>query len=149
MIDYYTLIPSFKKEIPEFLSKSNKFAIFGVTKDPNSPGYQIFENLKKDFKVFLINSKEPEILEEKCYRDLSLLPEKVDAAIIATSSEKTVDAIKECLKNNVLKIWIEMGSETADAIEFCKKNSIKAIYFHSIPKERTNPSFEYHFREES
>jgi acyl-CoA synthetase (NDP forming) len=148
MTDYYTLIPSFKKEIPNFFSETNTFVIFGVTSDPTSLGFQIFKNLKKDFKIFLISSKK-EILGEKCYSNLSLLPEKPDAAIICTSSDITLDAIKECFKNGILKIWIELGSETSEAIEFCKKSKIQAIYFHSVLKERTNPSYKYSFREES
>lgn len=149
MIDYYTLIPSFKKEIPKFFSKTNKFVIFGVTSDQNSLGFQIFENLKKDFKVFLINEKEREILGEKCYVDLASLPEKPNIAIICTASKATLSVVEECFKSGVLKIWIELGSETSEAIEFCKKNKIQAIYFHSVLKERINPSFEYTFREES
>lgn len=149
MIDYYTLIPSFKKEIPEFFSKTNKFVIFGVTADPKSLSFQIFENLKKDFKVFLISLKGGEILGEKCYSNLSLLPEKPDIAVICTPAEATINIIKDCLAHNILKIWIELGSETSEAIEFCKKNKIQAIYFHSILKERVNPSYKLSFKEES
>lgn len=149
MIDYYTLFPSFKKEIAEFFNKSNKFAVIEVTPDKDSIGYQIFENLKNDYTVFPVNSEGEEILGEKSYQDLASIPEKVDAVILSAPSEKTLEACRQCIKNNISFVWIEMGSETSESIEFCKKNNIKAIYYHSILKERANPSAKYKLRQES
>lgn len=149
MIDYYTLFPSFKKEILEFFKESNKFAVIDVPSDKNSIGYQIFENLKKDYTVYPVNETGEEISGEKSYPDISSLPEKVDGVIITTPPERTIEACKKCIKNKVDFAWIEMGSETSEAIEFCKNQNIKAIYYHSILKERINPSTKYKFKQES
>lgn len=149
MIDYYTSIPAFKKEIPKFLAESNNFAIIGINDDPKSLGYQLAKNLKKDFQVFFVSPKVKKVLGQKCYATLSEIEQQIDVAVIVTPYHKTLSVIKDCLQNKIFKVWIEPGSESSQAIEFCKKNNIKAIYFHSILKERTNPSTKYHFREES
>jgi len=148
MTDYYSLIPNFKKEISNFLNKSKNFAILKVNQDPESSGYKIFESLKKDFKVFPIG-EEIEILGEKCYSDLSKINKKIGAAIITISSEETLDACQKCFKNNISNIWIEAGSESKESLDFCKEKNIAVIYFHSILKERTNPSSKYKSIKES
>lgn len=148
MTDYYTLFPSFKKEILGFFDKSKKFAIYTVKPDPKSQSYKILENLKKDFEAYPINKKVDKILGEKCYSDLYSI-EKIDSVIITTEPEKTLSACQECLQNKILSIWIEMGSESKEALDFCKENNIKVIYYHSILKERINPSTKYSFKQES
>lgn len=149
MTDYYSLVPSFKKEIPKFFNKSNKFAILEVKSDPKSQSYKILENLKKDFAVFPINQEEDKILGEKCYSSISQISPKPEVVIITTSPNNTLQACQECLKNGILNIWIEIGSESKESIDFCKQNKIKAIFLHSILKERINPSAKYNFKEES
>jgi len=148
MTDYYSLIPNFKKEIPTFLNNLKSIAILEVNKKPGSLGYKILENLKNDYKIFPI-SKEAEILGEKCYTNLSEIKQKIDASVIATESDKTLNACQECFKNKILNIWIEAGSESSEALDFCKEKNINLIYLHSILKEKANPSSKYKSKKES
>lgn len=147
MTDYYSLFPSFKKEIPKFFDQSKSFAVIPVKNNPDSIGYKIFKNLKNNFNVFPI-SQEKELLGEECYSNISQLKE-INSVIIVTKPEKTLAICKECFQNNITNLWIEMGSESEEALKFCKENNIKTIFLHSVLKERINPSTKYNFKEES
>ncbi len=148
MSDYYTLIPNFKDEINAFLNQSKNIAFIGINKDPKSLSYKIFENLKNDLNVLPI-SEEIEILNKKCYANLSEIKCKLDAAIIVTTTQKTLKACQECFENKILNVWIEIGSESKEALDYCKDKNMNVVYLHSILKERINPSSKYKSKKES
>ena len=140
MTDNYSLIPNFKKIMPDFLNIENVFAIYGVDPDPNSLSYSIYEELKKEgLKIYAINSGN-EIAGDKIYSDLNSLPETPKVVCLVTKPENTLEAVKQAVDKRVEMIWIDLGSETSAAINYCKDNNIKAIYYHSIVKELTNPT---------
>lgn len=142
MTDLYSLIPNFKKIMPDFLNKENVFGICGIETDPNSLSYSVYESLKKEgLKVYAINSG-GEIAGDKIYSDLSSLPETPNVVCLVTKPENTLEAVKKVADQGVKMIWIDLGSETSAAINYCKDNKIKAIYHHSIVKEITNPTAE-------
>lgn len=142
MTDIYSLIPNFKKTMPDFLNKDNIFAIYGVDPDPNSLSYSVYKSLKKEgLIVFAVNSGD-EIAGDKIYSDLNSLPEMPKVVCLVTRPENTLETVKKVVEQGVKMIWIDLGSETSAAINYCKDNKIKAIYYHSIVKELTNPTAE-------
>lgn len=147
MSDFYTLVPNFKKEITSFFGLQN-FVIFKIEDNPNSIPYQIFKALKEKLNMVPI-SKEKEILGTKCYQKLSEIDRNIQAVIITTNPENTLDFCKECFKNKINNIWIEIGSESKDALDYCKEKNINVIYMHSILKENINPSSKFRSRKDS
>lgn len=143
MTDIYSLIPNFKKFMPEFLNKENTFALYGADPDPKSLSYSVYKNLKKEgLKVYAIDSGN-EIDGDQSYADTSSLPEKPNVACLVTKPQDTLNTLKNVIEAGVEMIWIDLGSETSEVIKYCNNNNIKAIYYHSIIKELTNPAAEF------
>ncbi len=145
MIDYYTLIPNFKKIIPKFLDKKNLFAVVGDFKK-SEHAVDVLKTFKKQkYNFEIVDPNCEEIEGKKCFDNLEKLPKKPDIVCITTPSDKTEGVAKECLKLGIKMVWMEPGSESDEAVEFCKSYYIDAIYHHSIIKEQVNPTAEEEF----
>ena len=145
MIDYYTLIPNFKKLIPQFLDRKNTFAVVGNFQK-SGHSLDVLKNLEEaKYKIEIIDPKCKEVDENKCYPSLKELPKPPDVVCITTPSNETEGIVKECLEIGIKKVWIEPGSESDESVEFCKRYYIKEVYHHSIIKERVNPCGEEEF----
>jgi predicted CoA-binding protein len=143
MTDIYSLIPNFKKLMPDFLNKENIFVVYGADTDPKSLSFSVYKNLKKEGrKVFALDSG-GEIDGDPVYSDINALPEKPNIACLVTKPDKTLEVLKKVINEGIEMIWIDLGSETSEVIEYCNNNDIKAIYYHSIIKELTNPAAEF------
>lgn len=145
MIDYYTLIPNFKKLIPKFLDRKNSFAIVGNFKNCEHC-IDVLKSLEKSgYQLTIVDPYNNAEAVANHFTSLSDLPKAPDVVCLTTTPEKTDELVKECLKLGIKKVWIEPGSESDEAVEFCSRYYIEAIYHHSIIKEMFNPTAEESF----
>lgn len=104
------------KQINEFLN-SQPIALVGVSRNPNKFGYTAFKELKKKgMNIIPVNPEADEIMGEKTYRSVRLLPPEVCGIIISTKKEKTVSIIKEAKEKGIKQIWIQQGSFNKEAL---------------------------------
>jgi predicted CoA-binding protein len=109
--------PTTLNQIEDFL-KSGSFVLYGVSRAKNKFGNNILKELNaKGFRVFPIHKELDEVENLKCYRDLSKLPEKVDAAIVCTKPEKTAQILEELKASGIKNIWLQQGSANTGIYE--------------------------------
>lgn len=114
--------------VDSFLKKENTFAVVGASKNPEKYGHQVFVDLKNSgYKVYPINPNANKVTGEKCYPKLSKLPEQPDVVNIVVPPKVTLKIVKQCLKLEINKVWMQPGSESKQAIQFCKENDIELI----------------------
>ncbi len=120
---------SISNDIDSFLDKKNIIAVVGVSENPEKWGRKIYETLKSEgYKVYPINPKHEKIGEDRCYPDLTSLPEKPDVVIFAVKSEVTENVLPSVKKLGIKRAWLQPGSESEKAIEFCKENGIEVVW---------------------
>jgi hypothetical protein len=123
--------------IEKFLDKRNKFAIVGVSRNPEKYGYKVYMDLKNaGYITYPVNPRIKEISGDKCYPNLSSIPEKVDVANLVVPPKIAEMIVSECKDLGVKMVWMQPGSESKEAIEFCKKNGIQLLHGVCIMKER-------------
>jgi len=111
-----------------FLNSKNKFAVIGVSTNPNKWGWKIFNQLKLlNFIVYAINPNHKKIGADVCWPNLMSLPEKPSVVITVVPPKVTEEIVKECKNLGINKIWMQPGSESKKAINYCKNNNIKTI----------------------
>lgn len=74
-------------------------ALVGATENPGSVGRTILRNLMSSpfgGTVYPVNPKRPNVLGVKAYQSLSMIPEKVDLAVIVTPPASVPGLVKEC-----------------------------------------------------
>ncbi len=121
-----------KKSITEFLS-GKKIAIAGVSRNSKKFGYVIFRTLKeKGLNVYPVNPNAEEILGEKCFKNVSSLPEDVKTLVINTQPEQTKIIVKEAIDKGINNIWIQQGAESMDVLNYVKDKGINVIHNECI-----------------
>ena len=74
--------------------------------------------------MYAINPNADEVEGELCYPSLADLPESVDAVVIATHPDHSIDVARQCESAGVLHVWfhrsIDRGSFNQEAAELCK-----------------------------
>ncbi len=121
-----------RKAIEEFLS-SKKIAVVGVSRTGKKFGNTVLNELKANgYTVYPVNSFAKKINDEECYPGLSLLPEKVDAAVIVVPPYETEKVVRDAASASINRIWFQRGSESEEAIRFCDEYGLSAIYGYCI-----------------
>lgn len=117
-MDRYTLIPEFKKLIPQFLAQENVFGVYD-----SEDGKMVAALQERGYQVVVIESE---------------IPKTINVLYIKTSPDKTIELVKAGLELDVKKVWLEPGSESQETIDYCQQNKIDLIYYHSLVKELTS-----------
>jgi predicted CoA-binding protein len=116
-----------KKLVEDFIAQKN-VAVVGVSRKKSKFGNYIYKELKKKkYQVFAVNHNLEFAEGDKCYPDLSSIPEKLDSVVINVSPSKAVNVIKDANTVGIKKVWLQQGSQSDRAIQFCKENNIDCV----------------------
>ena len=85
-----------------------------------------------------MNPNGDEVLGNKCYPSLEVLPVKPDVVVPPKITEQLV---KTCKKLGITKVWMQLGSESETAIKFCEENIIDVVHGVCVMAERRNRVF--------
>ena len=130
------------KFITEFLNRKNTFAVVGASRDPKKYGHKIFKDLcNAGYKVYCVNPNTDEVMGKKCYPNIEVLPETPDVVDIVVPPKITEQAVKNCKKLGIKKVWMQPGSESENAIRFCRENGIDVVHRVCVMVERRNQAF--------
>jgi uncharacterized protein len=115
------------KQINEFLD-SQPIALVGVSRNPKKFGYAAFKELKeKGMKIIPVNPQTDEIMGEKTYRSVKLLPPEVQSLIVFTKKDKTASVIREAKERGIKQIWIQQMADTKEALDELKDSGINYV----------------------
>lgn len=108
----------------EFLSQE-RFAVAGVSRAGNAPANLIYRKLKESGRqVYATNPKAEGVEGDPCYPSLREIPERVDAAVIATHPDQALEVARQCKEAGVNYVWfhrsIDGGSVSDEALAFCR-----------------------------
>ena len=124
------------KQINEFID-SQPIALVGVSRNPKKFGHTAFKELhEKGMNIIPVNPEADEIMGQKVFRNVSLLPPDVGGIIIMTKKDRTAAVIREAKEKGIKQIWIQQMADSKEAIEELKSvenveqlESIRIKYF--------------------
>jgi uncharacterized protein len=115
------------KQINEFL-ESQPIALVGASRNPKKFGYAAFKELKeKGMKIIPVNPKADEILGEKSYQNVKLLPQDVQSIIVFTKKDQTASVIRDAKEKGIKQIWIQQMADSKEALDELKDSGINYI----------------------
>jgi len=115
------------KQINEFLD-SQPIALVGASRNPKKFGYSAFKELKeKGMKIIPVNPLAGEIMGEKAYPSVKMLPPEVQSIIIVTKKDQTVSVIREAKEKGIKQIWIQQMADSTEAIAELQDSGINFI----------------------
>ncbi len=85
--------------------------------------------LEKGFRVIPVNPGQKEILGEKCYPNLSAIPEeaKIDTVVIFRRADQVGPIVEEALKRGVSAIWMQEGIENEEAARLAREKGVSVV----------------------
>jgi predicted CoA-binding protein len=128
--------------IKSFLNTENVFAVVGASRDPEKYGHQVYRDLlNAGYRVYCVNPNADEVLGNKCFPNLGVLPVKPDVVDVVVPSKITEQIVKICKKLGITKVWMQPGSESEAAISFCEENGMDVIHGVCVMVERRREVF--------
>ncbi len=115
------------KQINEFLD-SQPIALVGVSRNPKKFGYAVFKELKeKGMKLIPVNPNAEEIMGEKTYPNVKMLPPEVQSIIVFTKKNQTASVIRDAKERGIKQIWIQQMADSKEALDELKDSGINFI----------------------
>ena len=107
---------------------SPKLAIAGVSRNPKKFGFSAMNKLKgAGFEIFLVHPEVDTLHGEKCYRDVSSLPDGIGGMLILTPRASTLSVVEGAVKRGIPNLWIQQMSETPESIEYAVNSKINLV----------------------
>jgi predicted CoA-binding protein len=116
-----------KADVDDFLAQKT-LAVVGVSRGGKKFGNAVLKDLKaKGYRTFAINPHAQSIEGERCYTNLSALPERPDGVVTIVPPAATEEVVKQAHAAGIKRIWMQQGSESEAAIRYCRDNGMTAI----------------------
>lgn len=116
-----------KKSVENFLA-SKTIAVVGVSRNKQKFGSNVYRALKKKgYTLYPVNPYMQVFEGDKCYPDISSIPEKPEAALLSIPPDKTEAVLEEIFNIGITKVWMQQGSQSDKAIKFCEVHNIECI----------------------
>ncbi len=103
-------------------------ALVGATDNPSKYGHIIYRDLKrKGFTVYPINSGRATVDGDQTYATVADIQEKPTIVNIVIPPNLTINILQQCLKLNLMNVWIQPGAESPEVITFLQNNDFNYI----------------------
>ncbi|MCL4539162.1 MAG: CoA-binding protein [Bacteroidetes bacterium] len=100
-----------EQSIKDFV-QLKRLAVVGVSRNKNKFGNTIHRELKKrGYEVFGVNPTLSEIGDDKCFRTLTELKDKVEGAIVCVTPDSVDQILREAAGTGIRYIWLQQGAE--------------------------------------
>ncbi|WIM92880.1 CoA-binding protein [Actinoplanes oblitus] len=121
-----------KDAASEFLAKK-RIAVTGVSRNPQGHGSNaVYKRLRdRGYQVYAINPNADRVEGDRCYPDLSSVPDDVEAVVIGTRPELADATVRECVELGIRHVWMHRGpgagSVSAPATEYGRQHGVSVI----------------------
>jgi len=121
------------KDAASTFLRNGRIAVTGVSRNPSGHGSNsVYSRLKeRGYDVFAVNPNAETIGDDPCYPDVSSIPDGVDAVVIATAPERTMETMRECAALGIDQVWMHRafgkGSVDPEAVSWGREHGIEVI----------------------
>ncbi len=129
-----------------------RFAVTGVSQDPDKYGYKVYKALKAvvGYTVYAVNPNAENIDGDPCYPRIDNIPrpEKsdvpIDCVVTVTPPEVTEETMRTAGHLKVPYVWMQPGSESTSAFNLARSFSMQIVsggpcIIVALAERRANP----------
>lgn len=97
-------------DIDTILHTYKNVAIVGLSDTSTKPSYLVAKYLQKvGYNIYPVNPRYDSILGQKCYPDLSSIPDPIEIVDIFRNPEHILPIVEEASKIGGMVIWMQLG----------------------------------------
>lgn len=116
-----------KALVEEFVTQP-VIALAGLSRSGNKFSNMVFTELKQNgYRILPVNPQAETIQGERCFPNLSALPEPVNAVLVMTPPAQTAEVVKQAAAAGIRNVWIQQGAETPEALELAQQHNLQVV----------------------
>ncbi|NLL06732.1 MAG: CoA-binding protein [Clostridiaceae bacterium] len=114
--------------LEEEMLEKKVWAVIGANSNPEKYGNMIYKKLKsRGYTVYPVNPNYEEIEGDRCYKDLSSLPEVPEVINMVVSPKRGAAVIEEAAKIGVKYVWLQPGTHNISIMDLIEEKGLKAV----------------------
>ena len=115
-------------EIKNFLTLK-KVAVIGMSRTESKAAHFVPKYLSENgFDIIPINPNSNEILNRKCYKEITEVDGEIDIVDVFRPSEDVLPFVKEAIKKNPKVIWLQEGIHNEEAENLAREHGIDVVF---------------------
>ena len=117
-----------EKMLEEEMLEKKVWAVIGANNNADKYGNMIYKKLKsRGYTVYPISPNYEEIEGDKCYKDLSSLPEVPEVIDMVVSPKRGAAVIEEAAKVGVKYVWLQPGTYDNKIMGLIEEKGLTAV----------------------
>ena len=115
-------------EIKNFLTLK-KVAVIGMSRTESKAAHFVPKYLSENgFDIIPVNPNSDEILNKKCYKEITEVDGEIDIVDVFRPSEDVLPFVKEAIKKNPKVIWLQEGIHNKEAENLAREHGIDVVF---------------------
>jgi predicted CoA-binding protein len=115
------------EDIRSFI-ESKTVAVVGASSRRFKFGNAVYRTLKKrGYQVFAVNPNAENVDGDRCYPNLLLLPDDVDAAVVVTRPENAFGLVEKATQKGIRRLWFQQGADYSMLAEQARQAGMQVV----------------------
>ncbi len=115
-------------DIKQSMLEKKIWAVIGANNDPDKFGNIIYKRLKSEgYTVYPVNPVYDSVEGDKCYPDLTSLPEKPEVLDMVVSPKRGKAFIEEAAKLGIKNIWLQPGTYDQELLKLIEEKQLAGL----------------------
>ena len=115
-------------DIEKILESCKTVAVVGLSPNPDRDSNGVAAYLQeKGYRIIPVNPSATEILGEKCYPDLSSIPEPVDVVDIFRRPEEAPAIVEDAIKVGARAVWMQKGVVSEEGASMARAAGLMVV----------------------
>jgi len=116
------------RQIREVLEQAKSIAVVGLSPKPHRDSHYMAKYMQQNgYTIIPVRPAQKEILGEKAYKTLDLVPGPVDIVNVFRKSEDVIHHVDEAIAVGCKVFWMQLGIENMEAAERLTDHGIDVI----------------------
>jgi Predicted CoA-binding protein len=104
------------------------WAVVGASENKEKFGWKIYKKLKdKGYSVYPVSPNYETIDGDKCYKNLTELPEKPDVIDMVINPKYGINTVKEASELGIKNIWLQPGTYNDELLALIDEEGLNKV----------------------
>lgn len=110
------------------LAESRTIAVVGLSAQPHRPSHEVALYMRSQgYRIIPVNPAYTEVLGERCYASLELVPEPVDIVDVFRRTEEVLPVARQAIAIGARCFWQQLGVLNEAADQLVREAGLEAV----------------------
>lgn len=125
-------------DVEKIIRESRNIAVVGISNKLGRPSLTVASYLKgQGYRIIPVNPTIQDVNGEKCYPDLTSIPEKVDVVDIFRKPADVLPVVEEAVRIGAKAVWMQEGIVNEEAARKAKEAGLLVVMDKCMLKEHS------------